>query len=281
MKRYIDLHTHSTVSDGSWTPTQIVHRAKRYGLSVIAITDHDAVGAIDEESSAAQKVGIDFIPGIEISTAWCNGRMHILGYFIDHRSPAILELLKKLQDSRRDRVLKICERLKELGMNVPPDLVFEIAGNASSVGRPHIATAMIKLGFIPSLQTAFDKYLAYGKPAYIPRYAPTPQEAIETIHSAGGIASIAHCGVTEGCIDNLPELPRMGIDAIEVYYPFHKPHQIEYLKKFARDNNLAISGGSDCHGTVRGEPLLGIYKVPYEVYESLVEYRKKLLSQGK
>ncbi|MCD6595914.1 PHP domain-containing protein [bacterium] len=275
MKKYIDLHTHSTVSDGSWTPTRIVDRAKKYGLSVIAITDHDAVDGIDEEAEAARKVGIDYIPGIEISTAWCHGRMHILGYFIDNHSQSIEELLKKLQDSRKDRVFKICERLKALGMDVPPDLVFEIAGNAHSVGRPHIATAMIKLGFISNLQTAFNKYLSYGKSAYVTRWAPTPKDAIDIIHNAGGIASIAHCGVTEGCIDNMPKLLPLGLDSVEVYYPFHKPHQIEYLKKFAKDNNLAVSGGSDCHGTVRGEPLLGIYKVPYEVYEILSEYHRR------
>ncbi|RKZ35167.1 hypothetical protein DRQ33_00325 [bacterium] len=278
MKKYVDLHTHSTVSDGSLTPVQIVQRAKKYDLSAISITDHDAIDGTDDALAEAQTLNIDFVPGIEISTAWCQGRMHILGYFIDHKAQSIEQLLKRLQQARKDRVFKICARLKDMGMEVPPELVFKIAGGANSVGRPHIANAMVKLGFIPRLQTAFDKYLAYGKSAYIPRWAPTPQEAIDTIHRAGGIASIAHCAVTEGCMDNIFDVISMGIDAVEVYYPFHKPHQIELLKKIARDHNLAISGGSDCHGIVRGEPLLGIYKVPICVYESLLECKSKFSS---
>ncbi|MCD6531676.1 PHP domain-containing protein [bacterium] len=271
MMKYIDLHIHSTVSDGSFTPTQIVERAARYELSAIAVTDHDAVAAIDEAMPLAQKLGIEYIPGIEISTAWCEGRMHILGYFIDHHSPAIRALLDKLQQSRRDRIYQICRRLEELGYPVDPEEVFEIAGGANSVGRPHIAIAMERHSYVPNLQAAFDRYLAYGKPAYVPRWAPTPQEAIDTIHKSGGLASIAHCAVTEGCMENLDKIIAMGIDAIEVYYPFHKPHQEQLLKKIAEDHNLAITGGSDCHGTVRGEPLLGIFKVPYRVLESLKE----------
>ena len=271
MMKYIDLHIHSTVSDGSFTPTQIVERAARYELVAIAITDHDAVAAIDEAMPAAQKLGIEYIPGIEISTAWCEGRMHILGYFIDHHSPAIRALLDKLQQSRRDRIYQICRRLEELGYPVDPQEVFEIAGGANSVGRPHIAIAMERHGYVPNLQAAFDRYLAYGKPAYVPRWAPTPQEAIDTIHKSGGLASIAHCAVTEGCMENLDKIIAMGIDAIEVYYPFFKPHQEQLLKKIAEDHNLAITGGSDCHGIVRGEPLLGIFKVPYRVLESLKE----------
>ncbi len=273
MKKYVDLHIHSTVSDGSFTPEQIVERAVRYELSAIAITDHDAVAAIDQALPVAEQMGIEYVPGIEISTAWCEGRMHILGYYIDHHSGAIRGLLDKLQQARRDRIYKVCEKLSELGFPVDPEEVFDIAGGANSVGRPHIAIAMVRHNYVPNLQSAFDKYLAYGKPAYVPRWAPTPQEAIDIIHQAGGIASIAHCPVTEGCMENLPKIIAMGIDAIEVYYPFHQPHQIEHLKKIARDHGLAITGGSDCHGTVRGEPLLGIYKVPYEVLESMKEYR--------
>ncbi len=272
MKRYVDLHIHSSYSDGSWTPAEIVDRAARYELAAISITDHDAVGGIAEGMAAAQKAGIDFVPGIEISTAWLHGRMHILGYFIDPDAPAVRSLLDRLQESRRGRIYRVCAKLKELGKPVDPALVFELAGDAASVGRPHIARAMVKLGFVPTVQDAFDLYLAYGKPAYVPRWAPEPKEAIEIIHRAGGVAVIAHCPVTEGCMERIDDIRSLGIDGVEVYYPQHKPHQVEWLKEYARKHNLVITGGSDCHGLTRGEPLLGIYKVPYEVYEGLLQY---------
>jgi len=275
MKKYVDLHTHSTHSDGSWTPAEIVQRAKRYELSAIAITDHDTISAIPEGIAEAAKNGIDYVPGIEISTHWCEGRMHILGYFIDYTSSAIAELTEKIQKARKDRVFNTCARLKEIGIDLPIELVFEIANSADSIGRPHIANAMVKLGYVPTLQAAFNKYLAFGQPGYVMRWAPSPEDAIDIIHKARGIAVLAHCAVTEGCIGHIDKIRTMGIDGVEVFYPSHKPHQIEFLKKFANDNNLVVTGGSDCHGTVRGEPLLGIYKVPFSIYENLCEYFKQ------
>ncbi len=276
MKKYVDLHTHSTHSDGSWTPTEIVQRAKKYELSAIAITDHDTVSGIPEGMAEAAKNGIDYVPGIEISTHWCEGRMHILGYFIDYTSSAIAELMKKIQEARKARVFDTCARLKEIDIDLPTELVFEIAHSADSIGRPHIANAMVKLGYVPTLQAAFNKYLAFGRPGYVMRWAPSPEDAIDIIHKTGGIAVLAHCAVTEGCMKHIDKIRAMGIDGVEVFYPSHKPHQIEFLKKFAKDNNLVVTGGSDCHGTVRGEPLLGIYKVPFSVYENLCEcYKQK------
>ncbi|RKZ25087.1 phosphatase [bacterium] len=272
MKKYIDLHIHSTNSDGSWTPSRIVERALKYELSVISITDHDTVSGIPEALEAVRGKNLDFVPGIEISTKWCHGRMHILGYFIDHNSPSLKGLSTKLGDARKERVLETCRRLAEIGKPISPELVMKMAGDSSSPGRPHIANAMVKMGYVPTLQKAFDLYLSYGKPGYVPRWSPEPEEAIDIIHSAGGIAVIAHCPVTEGCMEQIDNIIELGIDGIEAYYPSHKPHEIKKLIDIAKSHNLAITGGSDCHGMTRGEPLLGIYKVPYEVYENLVVF---------
>ncbi len=269
MRKYTDLHIHSTASDGSWAPEKIIERACRYELSAIALTDHDAVAGIDEAMHFASLRNLRFIPGIEISTSFCHGRLHILGYFIEHHSPAIDELLQKLQQSRRDRVYRTCEVLTEHKLPVTPELVFEIAGSADSVGRPHIARAMVRLGYVNTLQQAFDKYLSYGRFAYVRRWSPEPTIAIDMIHGANGLAVLAHCPVTEGCMDRLEEIATLDIDGVEAYYPNHHPQQIEFLKKFAGEHRLAFTGGSDCHGEMRGEPLLGIYKVPYEVVDSL------------
>lgn len=281
MKRYVDLHIHSTHSDGSWTPSEIVARAARYELAVISITDHDAVSGNQEAKEEAEKYGIEFIPGIEISTKWCEGRLHILGYFIDYGSSEIIAFLRALQDERRKRIFRMCKRLAEINMPVDPELVFQIAGNTESPGRPHIANAMVKLGYVPTLQSAFDRYLAYGKPAYVSRWSPEPKDAIEVIHKIGGIAVLAHCPVTEGCMKQFDKVLKLGIDGVEVYYPTHKPDETKHLKAVAKRYGLAITGGSDCHGMTRGEPLLGIYKVPYEVYENLVKFYEKFLQHSK
>ncbi len=269
MKKYVDLHIHSNCCDGSFSPEEIVERAVRYNLSVISITDHDTVSCIEYASKLADSSDLIFIPGMEVSTKCCNGSMHILAYYIDIYSQTIHDLSKKMIVSRRKRIIDVCQRLSELSKPVNPEFVFELSKKANSYGRPHIAKAMVKLGYVPSVHAAFTRYLGYGKPAYVPRWSPEPKEAIDVIHSAGGLAVIAHCGVTKGCFDLLDSLVQWGIDGIEVYYPGHHPKVIEKLLHYAQSNSLAITGGSDCHGFVRGEPLLGIYKVPFVIYENL------------
>ena len=271
MKKYVDLHIHSLCSDGSYTPAQIIKRAKSYELSAIAITDHDTVACVAEGEKLAHEAGIEFIRGIEISTSSCNGRMHILGYFVDIESKKLGELIKRMQLARVERIKKICAKLTELEKPVDPELVLSMAKDVDSIGRPHIALAMIKLGHVSSVHEAFERYLGIGKPAYVPRWAPTPREAIDTIHQAHGLAVIAHCGVTQGCMESIDEIINEGIDGIEAFYPFHNEITTKKLIEIARKHDLAITGGSDCHGTVRGEPLLGVFKVPYWVYEDLVK----------
>lgn len=172
----------------------------------------------------------------------------------------------------------MCEKLSELGMPVSPEQVFKIANKSDSVGRPHIALAMKQKKYVSSVQEAFDKYISHGLPAYVPRWSPEPEEAIKIIHNAGGMAVIAHCAAAEGCMERLIEILKFKLDGIEVYYPGHSQKNISLLKKMAQDNNLAITGGSDCHGTNKGEPLLGTFRVDYECLESLKSKRAKILS---
>ena len=266
--KYCDLHIHSTASDGTYTPEQIVRRAKNFRLDGIAVTDHDSVAAIDETADIAAKLGIDYAPGLEISTADLDGRMHILGYFIDIGNRALEDLLVKQVQARQGRIVESCKVLTEMGCPCTYEDIEEIA-NGAAIGRPHIAEFLIQSGAVKNFYEAFSRFLAGGKPAYIPKWAPSPQEAIDTIHAAGGLAIAAHPGITEGMMDKLSNLVKWGIDGFEVYYPRHRHEDMERLIVTAQEHDLIITGGSDCHGLRRGEPLLGIFKVRYELMTNL------------
>jgi len=268
--KYCDLHIHSTASDGTFTPEKIARRAKNYRLSGISITDHDTVNAVKEGQVIAERYGLDYIPGLEISTSELEGRMHILGYFIDIENKDLHGLLARLIESREQRVKAIIEKLDALGILCTVEDIERIT-NGATIGRPHIAEHLVKIGAVDNIWEAFDLYLAAGKPAYVRKWAPSPKEAIEVIHGAGGLAVAAHPGVTDGMMDYIPELVEFGIDGIEAFYPFHKQEDQERARQLAEEYNLVITGGSDCHGTRRGEPLLGVFKVRYECLLKLRE----------
>ncbi|RKZ28375.1 phosphatase [bacterium] len=266
--KYCDLHIHSSASDGTFTPEQIVERAYNYRLSGIAITDHDSVAAVPSGIRAAEKFGIEYVPAIEISTSDLEGRMHILGYYIDIGYSGLTRLLKKLVESRKTRVQEICNKIESLGYPCAIEDIENIADGAS-IGRPHVAEYLIDIGAVRDIHEAFDRYLSVGKPAYVRKWAPSPKEAIGVIHDAGGLAVAAHPGITEGMMDKLPYLYRLGIDGLEGYYPRYPQNKQRRIIEFAREHNLVITGGSDCHGFRRGKPLLGIFKVRYELLEKL------------
>lgn len=268
--KYCDLHIHSRASDGTFTPSQIVERAKNFYMSGIAITDHDSIASVEEAADLTAKYGIDFAPGLEISTHYLDGRMHILGYFIDIHNPELTTLIDKQNEARRGRVVETCKKLTEMGFPTEYEDITKIAGNAS-IGRPHIAEHLVNIGAVRNLLEAFARYLASGKPAYINKWAPSPKEAIDVIHTAGGLAIAAHPGVTEGMMDKLDELIGWGIDGFEAYYPRHSHEDQEEIIALARKNDLVVTGGSDCHGLRRGDPLLGVFKVRYELMEKLRE----------
>ncbi|MCL4498744.1 MAG: PHP domain-containing protein [Chloroflexi bacterium] len=243
----VDLHVHSTASDGTLNPRELVEAASAIGLSAIAICDHDSVEGIDEGLAAGKLLGVEVVPAIEISTIASGWDTHLLGYFIDHKAPTLLGILGRLRESRKARAEKIVNELNRLGVNLAlEDVQAEADGGA--VGRAHIARALVGTGAVSGLQEAFSKYLAKGRPGYILKDVLEPFEAIELIHSLGGLVSLAHPGVTKSSA-YLDILITHGLDAIEAYHTEHSPGQRAFYAKLARQKGLLVTGGSDCHGS--------------------------------
>lgn len=245
----IDLHLHTTASDGRLSPAQLVARASAARLTTISITDHDTVAAIGEATAVAQAVNIRVVPGIEI-TAVDDGRdVHMLGYFFDPSSTALAAVLERQRALRVARVREIGAKLAALGMPIDVEsvLLAAAARPGSSVGRPQVARELVRAGYVTSVQDAFDKWLASGRPAFTPRTGPSPAAIVDTIHSAGGVASLAHPAVTKRD-ELIGPLVERGLDAIEVYHSDHSPEAEQIYKVMAKRLGVLVSGGSDFHG---------------------------------
>jgi predicted metal-dependent phosphoesterase TrpH len=244
----IDLHTHTTASDGALSPTQLVQRAAQVGISTLAITDHDSTEALPEALPVAQELGIRLIPGVEFGTNWQDAEVHMLGYFFDPNHPQMRQTLASLREGRRDRGRLMVEKLNALGLSdVTWERVEQIAAGGS-VGRPHVAQALIERGHATTVNDAFDRYLGRGKPAYVERTQITPEDCIALVHSAGGVVSLAHPSWVTDVEKLLPTLVEAGLDGIETYYGLYTPEQIAWLESLARQYNLVPTGGTDFHG---------------------------------
>jgi predicted metal-dependent phosphoesterase TrpH len=259
-----DLHTHSTFSDGVLTPAQLVEEAHRCGVNVLALTDHDAVAGIPEAQDCASRLGLELLPGIELSVTEDSGRrhMHILGLGIDPSEPTLLAHVARFQEERRRRGRRIVELLNAQGIPLHFDQVVSVAG-PSAIGRPHVARALVDEGICTSEDDAFARFLRRGRPAYVPREGPDAGAAIRLIQGTGGIASLAHPPLSAG-IDApgglhlfVARLVRLGLDALEVYHPSHKRSMRKRLRQLARKHDLIMTGGSDFHGTGHSETRLG------------------------
>jgi len=269
----IDLHLHTTASDGRATPRQLVDRAAAAGISVLSVTDHDTVAALADTARHAVAAGLAFVPGIEITTVWNGSDVHVLGYFVNPGTPGLIEFLARQRADRIRRVQAIARRLAELGLRIDVDrLVREAAGQGGrSIGRPQIGRALVEAGYVASLREAFDRYLGHGKAAFVPRHAPPPEVAIDLIAEAGGISSLAHPGLL-GCDDIIPGLARGGLDAIEAYHCDHAPADRERYLALAAEHGLAVTGGSDYHAEPGyGAQVLGVVGLPAEAFGRLVE----------
>jgi predicted metal-dependent phosphoesterase TrpH len=273
----IDLHTHTTASDGSFTPSQLVHHAKEKGLKVLAVTDHDTIDGNEEALSAGKREGLEVVPGIEISVDYSPGSMHMLGYFIDTGNRQLKEKLALLQDSRSDRNPKIIAKLNELGLAVSYDEVVQASGGGQ-VGRPHIAQVLLKKGYTTTIQEAFDKYLGKGAPAYFDKFRLIAEDAIAMITDAGGVPVLAHpftlkCKNQGKLEDLIRHLATKGLKGIEVYYTEHSEQQTKRYRLLAERNNLLITGGSDFHGANMAGVELGRGRgklhIPYSLFEKL------------
>jgi predicted metal-dependent phosphoesterase TrpH len=263
-----DLHIHTTFSDGGSTPIEVVRMAKSIGLEALAITDHDTIDGIRPALRAGLANGIEILPGIELGSYYHGEEIHFLGYLIELDNHAFLEKLDILLETRVYRMERMVEKLQELGFPIDRDMVAAISGTGS-VGRPHLAAALIKIGAVATISEAFEKYIGAGRPAYLPKYKMNPLEAVALIKSAGGAPVLAHPGLnkTEYLLGGLI---RAGLVGIEANHPAHSPEQSNYYQQLASQNGLIATGGSDYHSPAHKEGSgLGMVTVPYSVIDEL------------
>jgi len=282
----IDLHLHTTASDGRLSPAELVARAHAAGLTTISVTDHDTVAAIAEVTAFAAAVNIRVISGIEI-TAVDDGRdVHMLGYFFDSANPALLSALEHQRALRVARVREIGVKLAALGMviDVESVLLAAAARPGSSVGRPQVARELVRAGYVASVQEAFDQWLAAGRPGFISRTGPSPSTIVDILHQAGGIASMAHPGVTRRD-ELIGPLAEHGLDAIEVYHSDHSVEDQHHYQLIATRRDLLVSGGSDFHGSEPADAaaqaarakrgILGVVTLPSDAFKALEDRARR------
>ena len=276
---YIDLHTHSNASDGSFPPREVVRLAKERRLRALALTDNDTIDGLPEAMAAGQELGIEVIPGVEISARHQSGSMHILGYFLDYESEVLAQRLAVLKQARKDRNPQIIAKLNDLGLAVTMEQVERISGGGQ-VGRPHIARALYEKGYVSSMQEAFDIYLGNNGKAYVSKFRFPPEEAMAMIRDARGIPVLAHpftlgLNTSETLRPLLKELMALGLAGIECYYPEHSAGQEGLYLFLARELGLLITGGSDFHGDNKPEVVLGrITCAPLLVYDLVVAMKQ-------
>ena len=262
-----DLHIHTNCSDGSDTPGEVVRNALQKELRCIAVTDHDIVDGVEPAVAAAQGTGLEVIAGVELSTNLNGADIHILGYCFDTRHAFLDERLRLFRNARIERVRKMTEKFQAMGMNISADDIFSFA-DSGAVGRPHVAQALLHKGYVKTLREAFDKFIAQGRPAYVPKLQQTPAQAIALIHQAGGAAVMAHPMQT--LRDELiPGFVEAGLDGLEVYYPNISRNVIEFYERIADKHHLIKTGGSDAHGRFRSYSPIGMVRVDYEVVGQL------------
>ena len=245
----IDLHLHTTASDGRLSPAQLVARVAAAGIATMSVTDHDTVAALAEVGVEAAARGIRLVPGIEVTSVADGRDVHMLGYFFNQASLPLLTFLEGQRAQRVSRVREIGERLERLGMPIDVEALVSTAAlrPGTSVGRPQIARALVSAGHVSSVQEAFDRWLATGLPAFVPRTGPSPAAVVDVIHAAGGVASFAHPGVTRRD-DLIRPLADHGLDAIEVYHSDHLGEDVQQYRGLAQRLGVLVSGGSDFHG---------------------------------
>jgi predicted metal-dependent phosphoesterase TrpH len=276
----VDLHIHSTASDGKYTPAQIVSQAVTLGLEYIALTDHDSVDGIVPALEEARKYPqLIFIPGVEISTDVSEGEIHVLGYFIDYLSRDLCDSLEEFRTSRQGRARAMVARLAELGLNIDWSRVQEIAGDGA-IGRPHIAEAMLEKGYIQSFKEAFDKYIGHGGPAYVERFKMSPQEAVALVIRSGGLPVLAHPFTVKNSEAWVPVLKDVGLMGIEAYYKDNTPENTEVMLAIAEKYDLLVTGGTDFHGIEDDrEVKMGGVSVPVSAALHLIAAAGKTNSQ--
>lgn len=257
---FVDLHTHTTYSDGLLTPTALIAYAERISLCAIAITDHDTVDGVQEAVQAAE--AIEVIPGVELSTSEGPTDIHILGYYIDPMHEGLLRKLREFRDGRYLRAQCIVEKLNQLGVPITLEQVLTKA-DAGCIGRPHIADVLVEDGVVSSLEKAFRHYLGHHAPAYVPKVKISAKDAIHLIRSAGGVAVLAHPGTVRRD-ELIPSLVAVGLDGIEAIHPNHGEAVVRYYMKLAQKHDLIVTGGTDYHRPRGDRSDLGALHIPYD-----------------
>jgi predicted metal-dependent phosphoesterase TrpH len=266
----IDLHLHTTASDGSSSPDALVREAAAAGVGTLAVTDHDTIAGVAAAAAAAARAGLTLVPGIEMTASVAGRDLHILGYYLDIDDEPLGAFLAARREERRARVAAIGERLRAIGAPVDLGPAFEVpSADGRALGRPLVARALVAAGFAADVPDAFDRYLAEGRPAFIARPGVPPADVIARIHDAGGIASLAHPGKMH--VDaRVPEFVASGLDAIEVYHPDHTPDDTARYLAMARAHGVLVTGGSDYHGPGSGRTAgLGRVALPPDAFAAL------------
>lgn len=270
-----DLHCHTTASDGSLTPRQLVELAKQKGLTAVGITDHDTVNGVREAESAGIQLGVEIVPGVELNTDYDGVEVHVLGYYPDLDSPILESTLKELRNARESRIKLIIAKLAAIGLPIKEERVLKIA-DGGSVGRPHIAQAMQEKGYIKTVKEAFAHYIGPGCPAYVPRFKLTPQQGIEIIRKAKGVAVLAHPGLVDRD-ELIPHLLKSGLKGMEVYHTDHSKEMEHKYAELAEKLGLIITGGSDFHGPGRKEDIdLGDRLAPESSIKELKRVKEEM-----
>ena len=264
----VDLHSHTTASDGTLTPRELVREAARRGLRVLAVTDHDSTEGLAEAlDEAARCPRLEIVPGIEINCDVDGGEIHILGYSMDYDIPWFQAFCREQREERRARVHRMAERLAALGIPIDPAEVFALVREGSA-GRPHVAQVMVRRGYVKSVREAFDRYLGAGKPGHVPRKKLSPEDAVRLLRRAGGVPVLAHPGLAARD-EIIPALVEAGLMGIECYYNEHSAAQTGGYLQMCRDRGLVATGGSDFHGPTVRAARLGTPRVPLAAWEAL------------
>jgi hypothetical protein len=273
MRRYADLHVHSSRSDGILSPEEVVKRAVAMGLRVIALADHDTVSGYEEARSQAIGSELEVVPAVELSTASEGMEIHILGYLINHEDSVFVRRIEEFRKDRHSRGERIVEKLNELGIELSMETVLRVAGG-SPLGRPHVADALVQEEFVRSFDEAFARFLGYHAPAYVPKQHIGPEEGIRLIHDAQGVAVLAHPG-TLGRDDLIQSLVESGLDGIEAIHPLHDNRTTLKYQKLTEQYGIIFTGGSDSHGRKTDKVSIGGITVPKECYENLLRAKER------
>lgn len=272
--KFADLHLHSIFSDSTYTPEELISQSIKVGLSAISLVDHDTIDGIEPTLKAAREKNIEVLPGIELSAEYGSQEVHVLGYLIDYKSKDLLEKINFLKQNRVGRIYKIVDKLKNMGVDLKAEDVFDIS-RAGTVSRLHVARAMLKQGKVTSIFEAFQKYIGEECPAYVLGFRFSVYEAIKLIRDIRGIPVLAH-PYTLDRDELIPDFVAGGLMGLEVYYPEHSQSMINFYLNLAKQYNLLATGGSDCHGNNKSQVKIGTLKIPYDLVEKLKEAKEKL-----